>query len=149
MKITVRQAVREDCARLMELVRELAEFEHALHEVSILPEDFAESGFGENPVWWAQVAECDGCVCGFALYYIRFSTWKGQRMYLEDLYITKEMRGKGVGTLLLECLIDEARRKGFTGIGWQALEWNKPALAFYEKYGAKFDAEWVNCSIEL
>jgi GNAT superfamily N-acetyltransferase len=133
----------------MELVCELAEFEHAPHEVSVSPEHFAESGFGENPVWWAHVAECDGRVCGFALYYIRFSTWKGQRMYLEDLYITDEMRGKGIGTLLLECLIDEAQRKGFSGIAWQALEWNKPALDFYEKHGAKFDAEWVNCSIEF
>jgi GNAT superfamily N-acetyltransferase len=133
----------------MELVRELAEFERAPHEVSVSQKHFAESGFGDNPVWWAHVAECDGIICGFALYYIRFSTWKGQRMYLEDLYITKEMRGKGVGTLLLECLIDEARHKGFTGIGWQALEWNTPALAFYEKHGAKFDAEWVNCSVEF
>ena len=147
--ITVRKAVKEDCPRLLELVRELAEFENAPNEVTVSPKHFEESGFGENPVWWAFAAECNGAICGFALYYIRFSTWKGQRMYVEDIYMTKEARNKGIGKLLFERLFEEAKRKNLTGISWQVLEWNKPAIAFYKKLGSRFDAEWINCNMEL
>ena len=140
----IRRAVREDCPRLMELIRELALYEKAPEEVTVTLQHFEESGFGAHPVWWAFVAEIDGVVAGFALYYIRYSTWKGQRMYLEDIVITKNMRGKGLGSLLFERLIEEAREKNLNGIVWQVLEWNEPAIRFYEKYHAKFDAEWVN-----
>jgi GNAT superfamily N-acetyltransferase len=95
-------------------------------------------------VWWAFVAEVDGRVEGFALYYIRFSTWKGQRMYLEDLYVTEAMRGKGLGKLLFDKLINEARRRKLNGMTWQVLEWNETAINFYKKYNAAFDPEWVN-----
>ena len=145
--ITIRRAVREDCPRLLELVQELAEFERAPEEVTVTQEHFTESGFGAKPVWWAFVADVDGVIQGFALYYIRFSTWKGQRMYLEDLYVTEEMRGKGLGKLLFDQLIKEAQRKKLNGIMWQVLEWNEPAINFYKKYNATFDGEWVNCGI--
>jgi ribosomal protein S18 acetylase RimI-like enzyme len=98
-------------------------------------------------VWWAFVAEINATVQGFALYYIRFSTWKGQRMYLEDLLVTEQARCKGIGTLLFDRLIEEGKEKKFHGMVWQVLEWNAPAIKFYEKYGATFDNEWVNCSI--
>jgi GNAT superfamily N-acetyltransferase len=97
MNITLRKAVREDCPRLLELVKELAVYERAPKEVTVTLEHFEKSGFGSRPVWWAIVAEVDGRVEGFALYYIRFSTWKGQRMYLEDFIVTEKMRGKGLG----------------------------------------------------
>ena len=84
MKIDIREARKEDCTRILELVKELAEYEKAPGEVTVTLDHFIESGFGPKPVWWAFVAEVDGIVQGFALYYIRFSTWKGQRMYLED-----------------------------------------------------------------
>ena len=145
----IRRAVREDCARILELVKELAEYERAPHEVTVTLEHFEESGFGEQPVWWAFVAEMDGRVEGFALYYIRFSTWKGQRMYLEDFLVTEKLRGQGIGKLLFDQLIAEAGEKGFDGIVWQVLEWNEPAINFYKKYKAHFDAEWVNCSISI
>ncbi len=149
MEISIRRAVREDCPRLLELVRELAVYERAPDEVTVTREHFEESGFGEKPVWWAFVAEAEGKVQGFALYYIRYSTWKGQAMYLEDILVTEQMRGRQIGKLLFERLIVEAKEKKFNRMIWQVLEWNEPAINFYKKFDAAFDPEWVNCSIDI
>ena len=145
--VNIRRAEKEDCPRLLELVQELADYERAPNEVTVTVEHFQESGFGKNPVWWAFVAEVEGKIVGFALYYIRYSTWKGQRMYLEDILVTNEMRGKGIGKLLMDRLIEEAKEKGWKAIIWQVLEWNEPAINFYKKYNANFDPEWVNVTI--
>ena len=148
--IEIRRAVKEDCVRLLELITELAVYEKAPNEVTVSLDHFEKSGFGEQPIWWAFVAEEGGVILGFALYYIRYSTWKGQRMYLEDIIVTEEARGKGIGKLLMDRLIEEAREKKFSGIMWQVLEWNEPAINFYKKYyNANFDPEWVNCSINV
>jgi GNAT superfamily N-acetyltransferase len=147
MQINIRRAVKEDCTRIMELIQELADYEKAPEEVTVTLAHFQESGFGPNPVWWAFVAEVDGRVEGFALYYIRYSTWKGQRMYLEDILVTEQMRGKQLGKLLFDRLIVEAKEKNLKGMVWQVLEWNEPAINFYKKYNASFDGEWINCSI--
>lgn len=88
-------------------------------------------------------------VIGFALYYIRYSTWKGQRMYLEDIIVTESWRGKGVGTALMDALVGEAKVEGLHGISWQVLEWNEPAIKFYERYNARFDAEWINATVDV
>ncbi len=150
VNIIIRKAVRSDCPAMLELVRELAVYEKAPDEVTVDPLHFEESGFGENPVWWALVAENDaGSVVGFALYYIRYSTWKGQVMYLEDLLVTEKMRGHGIGHQLVDRLIEEARAKGFRRIVWQVLEWNEPAINFYRKYNASFDPEWVNVILDI
>lgn len=147
MSIHIRRATAEDCPRLLELVNELALYEKAPQEVTVTLQHFIESGFGTNPVWWAFVAEENDLVLGFALYYIRYSTWKGQRMYLEDILVTEQARGKGIGKLLFDQLIVEAKEKKLSGIVWQVLEWNEPAINFYKKYNANFDGEWINCSI--
>jgi GNAT superfamily N-acetyltransferase len=149
MEIIIRRATKEDCPRLLELVKELALYEKAPQEVTVTLEHFSASGFGEKPVWWAFCAEENGIVQGFALYYIRYSTWKGQRMYLEDIVVTEEMRGKGLGKLLFDALIKEATEKNLSGIAWQVLEWNEPAINFYKKYNTSFDPEWINCSIPI
>lgn len=147
-EIFIRKAVRSDCPRLLELIKELALYEKAPDEVTVSLSHFEESGFGEKPVWWAFVAEVDGIIKGFALYYIRYSTWKGQRLYLEDFYVEPAMRRQGIGNLLFEQLIKEGKERQL-GMVWQVLEWNEPALNFYRKYNASFDAEWINCSIDL
>jgi GNAT superfamily N-acetyltransferase len=149
MSINIRRAVKEDCPRLMELVQELAVFEKAPDQVTVTMEHFVESGFGPNPVWWAFVAEEDGKVQGFALYYIRYSTWKGQRIYLEDLLVSEAMRGKGMGKLLFERVLQEAKDNNYSGMVWQVLDWNEPAINFYKKYNAVIDDEWLNCTINL
>jgi len=165
MNITIRRGVKEDCPRLLELVQELATYERAPEEVTVTLDHFIESGFGEKPVWWTFVATLppntpslpiaigmekglgDEVIVGFALYYIRYSTWKGQAMYLEDIIITHEMRGKGIGKLLFDRLIEEAKEKKFNRIIWQVLDWNEPAINFYKKYNADIDSGWLNCSI--
>ncbi len=147
MDIIIRRALQTDCPRLLELIYELAVYEKAPQEVTVSLAHFSESGFGANPVWWGFVAEVDGIVVGMALYYVRYSTWKGQRMYLEDILVTESMRGNKIGSKLMEQLIIEAKEKNFTGMNWQVLEWNEPAIHFYKKYNTSFDPEWVNCSI--
>lgn len=149
MNINIRRATDKDCTRLLELIHELAVYEKAPEEVTVSLDHFRESGFGANPVWWAFVAEVNGRIQGFALYYIRYSTWKGQRMYLEDIIVTEEARGKGIGKMLMDRLVMEAKEKKFSGMMWQVLDWNEPAINFYKKYNAKFDGEWVNCSINF
>ncbi len=163
MSILIREAVKDDCPRLLELITELAVYEKAPDEVTVTLEHFTESGFGEKPVWWAFVAsspspfstdeegervpDSSEIIYGFALYYIRYSTWKGRAMYLEDIIVTESERGRGIGKLLFERLIEEAKEKKLHRIVWQVLDWNEPAINFYKKYNADFDGGWLNCSI--
>jgi ribosomal protein S18 acetylase RimI-like enzyme len=150
----IRKAVKEDCKRMLELVKELAAYERAPDEVTVTLEHFTESGFGKKPVWWAFVAtskiEEEETILGFAMYYIRFSTWKGQRMYLEDFIVTEQARGKGIGKLLFDKLVEEAKEKKFCGISWQVLHWNEAAINFYKKYyNATIEEGWLNCSYPI
>jgi len=154
MNIQIRKAFREDCPRILTLVKELAAFEKHPDKVTVTLKHFEESGFGVHPVWWAYLATIQDdnkneYIAGFALYFVRYSTWKGQLMFLEDILITEHLRGKGMGKLLFERLIEEAKEKQFSGIIWQVLDWNEKAISFYKKYNAKFNPEWVNASIEF
>ncbi|WP_448700019.1 GNAT family N-acetyltransferase [Mucilaginibacter sp. AW1-3] len=147
MQINLREARREDCPRLLELVHELAVFEKAPDEVEVSLEEFEDAGFGAKPVWKAFVVEADQYIVGFALYYVRYSTWKGRRVYLEDLIITESMRGKGFGKLLFDRIVQETKELGFSGMVWQVLDWNQPAIDFYKKYEAGIEAGWLNASL--
>ncbi len=146
-KVNIRVAVKADCERLLELINELALYERAPEEVTVTLAEFEEAGFGKNPVWKAFVAELDGIIQGFALYYIRYSTWKGCRLYLEDFLVTESLRGKGIGKILFETIIQEAKDLGFNGMTWQVLDWNEPALNFYQKYEAQIESGWLNGSL--
>jgi GNAT superfamily N-acetyltransferase len=150
MNINIRKATKTDCESMMELVRELAVFERAPDEVTVTMEHFIETGFGKNPVWQALVAvNEEEKIIGISLYYMRYSTWKGLRLYLEDLIVTSSYRGKGIGKMLFESTVEEARKMGVSGIMWQVLDWNEPAIEFYKKYGADVSSEWLNCSLSL
>jgi GNAT superfamily N-acetyltransferase len=134
---------------MLGLINELAVYEKAPNEVTVTLSHFEQSGFGNNPVWWAFVAEKDNVIVGFALYYIRYSTWKGQCLYLEDFIVTENMRGKGIGKLLFDQIVQETKDKGFSRMVWQVLEWNEPAINFYKKYKANLDPEWINGILDV
>ncbi len=132
---------------MLELIHELALYEKAPEEVTVTLEDFVAAGFGEKPVWKAFVAECEGKIEGFALYYVRYSTWKGCRLYLEDFIVTEKMRGKGLGKLLFEAILGEAKLNNYKGVVWQVLDWNQPAISFYNKYNSNYEEGWINASL--
>jgi GNAT superfamily N-acetyltransferase len=145
--INIRAAKKEDCPRLLELVNELALYENAPHEVTVTLQEFEDAGFGEKPVWKAYVAENEETIVALALYYVRYSTWKGCRLFLEDLIVTENFRGKGIGKSLFDRIIVEAKELGFNGMTWQVLDWNEPALNFYKKYEAIIEPGWLNASL--
>jgi ribosomal protein S18 acetylase RimI-like enzyme len=143
----IRPATINDCTAMLQLIQELADYEKAPNEVTITLEHLQQSGFGPSPVYWAFVAEHDGVIVGFALCYIRFSTWKGQRCYLEDIIVSEAYRGQKFGKQLMDAVLADAQKKQLHGVTWQVLNWNTPAIEFYKKYQSNFDAEWINCSV--
>lgn len=148
--VQIRKAIASDCESMLALIQELAIFEKEPEAVVVTTEQMKEWGFGNNPLYWAFVAENEQReIIGLALCYSRYSTWKGPRCYLEDIIVTESYRGKGVGAQLFDVVKNDAQQKGFTGMIWQVLEWNEPAINFYKKLEAKFDAEWVNVSIDF
>jgi GNAT superfamily N-acetyltransferase len=147
MEIVIREAVEADCISIMKLVNELALYEKAPEAVTVTLAEFVDAGFGNNPVWKAFVADVNDQIVGFSLFYVRYSTWKGRTLYLEDFLVTVDMRGKGIGKLLFERTIREAKEKGYFSMVWQVLDWNEPALNFYDKYNAGIEAGWLNGSL--
>lgn len=147
MEVNIRRAIEQDCPRLLELINELALYEKAPDEVTVKLSEFVDAGFGDKPVWKAFVAVQNELIIGFALYFIRYSTWKGCRLYLEDFIVTEEFRGKGVGKILFEQVIKEAKANNYNGMVWQVLDWNQPAINFYKKYNADLEAGWLNASL--
>lgn len=146
MNTNIRVAKKEDCVRLLELINELALYEKAPEEVTVTLNEFIDAGFGDQLVWKAFVAEVDNTIVGFALFYTRYSTWKGCRLYLEDFIVTEEYRGKGIGKILFEKVMAETKNGNYSGMVWQVLDWNEPALNFYNKYAARIEEGWLNAS---
>jgi|SRR3989304_1260593 len=148
MEITIRKGYKFDLSAVFELIKELALYERAPHEVTNTVEKMERDGFGDNPIFGFFVAERDKKIIGLSLYYWRYSTWKGKRLYLEDIIVTEKERGNGIGKLLFEKTMEKAIEENCSGMMWQVLDWNEPGLNFYKKYNAKFDDEWVNCSLD-
>ena len=144
----IREGTKQDLPRVLELIKELAEYEKASHEVINTVEQLLKDGFGPNPIYGFFVAENERGVVGLSLYYWRYSTWKGKRLYLEDIIVTEKERGSGIGKLLFDRTMRKSLEENCSGMMWQVLEWNEPAINFYKKYGAKLDDEWTNCSLD-
>ncbi len=145
----LRQGEREDIPRVLELVKELAIYEKASNEVINTVERMTMDGFGQNPIFGFFVAEESNYIVGLSLYYYRYSTWKGKRMYLEDIIVTEQYRGRGIGKLLFERTMLKTIEDDCSGMVWQVLDWNEPSINFYKSYKAKLDGEWINGSLEL
>ncbi len=145
----IRKSTPADVPAMFELVKELAIYEKALDQVNNTPEQMLADGFGENPIFGAVVAEENGSIVGMSLYYFRYSTWKGKRLYLEDLIVQEAMRGRGIGEALIQATIAVAKETGCTGLMWQVLDWNEPAINFYKKLGTRLDDEWINVHLDL
>lgn len=145
MKINIRKAQLGDMEAIHSLVRELAEYERGLDKVSTSPEsykaDFQKGAFD------AFVAEVGDEIVGMALYCGMFSTWRGRMLYLEDFIVRESLRGAGIGKMLFEAFIEEAKRQEVVLVKWQVLNWNEAGLNFYRKYPTIFDEEWVDCKI--
>jgi GNAT superfamily N-acetyltransferase len=147
--VSVRIGIKQDLPRVLELVKELALYERAPHEVTNTVERMEKDGFGPSPIYGLFVAENERGIVGISIYYWRYSTWKGKRLYLEDIIVTEKERGSGIGKLLFDRTMQHALDEECTGMLWQVLDWNEPAINFYKKYySAKLDGEWINCSLE-
>ncbi|MCS6795424.1 MAG: GNAT family N-acetyltransferase [Raineya sp.] len=146
---TIRRGTPQDIPALLALIKELAEYEKAPQEVINTESSLLQDAFGEKPLFYFWLAWQNEIPVGMAVVYFRYSTWKGKCLYLEDIYIKENYRNLGIGKAFFELLCDFARKENCKRICWQVLEWNKPAIDFYTKIGAKFDDEWINGFLEV
>lgn len=146
-EIIIRKGRKEDLPDVLRLVYELADFEKAPDAVTNTISDMETDGFGPHPVFEFYVAEVNKEIAGIALYYIKYSTWKGKGLYLDDLIVTEKLRGKGIGKKLLDAFMLEAQKADAKQVHWQVLDWNTPAIDFYKKVGASIEAEWLDCKM--
>ncbi len=144
----IRPGRKEDLPQVLELVKELALFERAPDEVTNTVAMMEQDGFGPNPVYGMFVAEKGNRIVGISIYYYRYSTWKGKRLYLEDIIVTEAERGSGIGKKLFERTMKKTLEDNCTGMTWQVLDWNTAAIDFYRRFNAKLDSEWINCNLE-
>ena len=141
-EVVIRSAEAADAAVILQLIRGLAEYERAAHEVSIGEAELRRDGFGERPLFECLIAEADGEPVGMALFFPIYSTWKGASIHLEDLFVLPSARGRGIGKRLLTRVASLAKERGAARLQWDVLDWNQPAIDFYQSLGAKFMDEW-------
>lgn len=144
MTLTVRPACPEDAAVIFGFIRALADYEKLLHEVEATQDDVASHLFGADPRLFCDIAEQDGAPVGFAIWFYNYSTFRGRHgIYLEDLFVVPQARGLGAGKALLRALAQRCEREGLARLEWAVLNWNAPAIAFYDRLGAETQGEWV------
>ena len=144
MEVKIRRGQKADLPCVLALIKELAEFEKALDEVSVTLEELENDGFGQHPYYWINVAIHKDKIIGLSFYFIRYSTWKGRFLFLEDFVVKEDYRGQGVGAQLFEETIRIAQRLKVKGMVWQVVDWNEDAIRFYKKYEASIQTEWLN-----
>ena len=144
MKIKIRKGEKRDLSEVLELIKELADYENALNEVTLTLKQLENDGFGEHPYYSFLVAEKNNTIIGLSFYWIRYSTWKGKFLFLEDFVVKKDYRRQGIGTMLFEETIKICQKLDIKGMCWQVLDWNTPAINFYKKYNANISGEWLN-----
>lgn len=147
MNISIRKGIKSDLPNVLELVKELAAYEKAPLEVTVTTEEMERDGFGKDPVFKFFVAEAEGTIVGMALYYTKYSTWKGKCIFLEDIIVTEKFRKYGIGKQLFDEVVRIAKENKVKRLEWQVLEWNTPAIEFYKKLNSNFDKEWINCKL--
>jgi GNAT superfamily N-acetyltransferase len=147
MEVIIRKGKKEDLPFVLGLIHELAEFEKAPDAVTNSVSDMEKDGFGEYPVFNFHVAEAEGKIIGIAIYFVKYSTWVGKGLYLDDLMVTEKWRGKGVGQKLFDAFMQEAKRINAKQVHWQVLDWNTPAIDFYKRMNASIEAEWLDCKM--
>ena len=140
----IRHGKKEDLKEVLCLIRELAEYENALSEVEITVQELEKDGFGEKPYFGFLVAEKNSTILGLSFYWIRYSTWKGKFLFLEDFIVKKEYRRNDIGSKLFYETLRVCEKMKCKGMCWQVLDWNKPAINFYKKYNASIGSEWLN-----
>ena len=147
MEAIIRKGTEADIVQALHLVKELAAYEKAPQEVEVSPEEMTAWGFGPDKQFDFFVAEVNGRIVGLALYYFKYSTWKGKCLFLEDIIVTESQRGNGFGKLLFDKVVQVSQETGVRRMEWQVLDWNTPAIEFYKKYAAGLDGEWINCRL--
>ena len=147
MEVVIRKGTESDIGQALNLVKELADYEKAPLEVEVTSAEMAAWGFGEDKQFDFYVAETNGLIVGIALYYFKYSTWKGKCLFLEDLIVTQGHRGKGIGKLLFDKIVEVGKGTQVRRMEWQVLNWNATAINFYKKYNAGLNEEWINCRL--
>jgi GNAT superfamily N-acetyltransferase len=147
MDVIIRKGRKEDVPAVHQLVMELATFEKAPEQVTNTVEEMMEDGFGSSPVYGLIVAELENKIIGMAIYFVKYSTWRGKGLFLEDLIVTESHRKSGFGKKLFDTVLSEAKKMDAKTMHWQVLDWNTPAIEFYKKYNCTFEGEWIDCKL--
>lgn len=149
MDIIIRKGEKGDLPGVLKLIHELADFENAPDAVTNTVALMEEDGFGAKPVFNFHVAAFEGKIIGIAVYFVKYSTWKGRGLYLDDIVVTEKYRSKGIGKKLFDVYVEEAKRIGAKQLHWQVLDWNVRAIDFYKKLNARIEPEWWDCKMDL